>query len=61
MYRGTCIGYGIMYVTGGIVLDMFSCMVLEELYWIWSAVWYWSDCIGYGLLYGTVVIVLDMV
>jgi len=43
------------------VLDMVCCMVLEELCWIWSAVWYWRNCVGYGLLYGTGGIVLDMV
>jgi hypothetical protein len=73
MVRGNFIGYGLMYGTGGFVLDMIRCMILEELYWIglmhdirgivflWSAVLYWRDCFGYGLLYGSGGIVLDMV
>jgi hypothetical protein len=58
---GNCIGYGLLYGTGGVVLAMVCCRILEGLFWIWSAVWYWGNCIGYGLLYGTGGVVLDMV
>jgi hypothetical protein len=40
MVPGNCVGYGLLYGTGGIVLDMVCCMVLGELCCIWSAVWY---------------------
>ena len=29
-YWGNCVGYGLLYGTGGIVLDMVCCMVLGE-------------------------------
>jgi hypothetical protein len=73
MVRGNCVGYGQLYGTEGIVLDMVCCMVLGELCWICSILWYWGivldmiysmvlgDCVGYGQLYGTEGIVLDMV
>jgi len=52
-YWRNCVGYGVLYGTGGIVLDMVCCMVLEKLCWIWSAVWYWGNCVGYGVLHVT--------
>jgi hypothetical protein len=60
-YWRDCIGYGLLYGTGGIVLDMVCCMVLGGLYWIWLEVCYWRNCIGYGLLYDIGGIVMDMV
>jgi len=43
------------------VLDMVCFVGLEELCWIWSALWDWRNRVGYGLLCGTGGIVLDMV
>jgi hypothetical protein len=47
-YWGNCIANGLLYGSGGIVLDMVRCMVR-------------GDCIGYSQMYGTGGIVLDMV